>query len=453
MEILAFKVDTSQSTPEVARLVEKMEKLKAEAAAVNDAFQRGDIFLGQYKTHIAALNKEMDGLANRINKATTIDPGKAFAKNDGLFGFGKGQVKDFARLADDLQYVVQQGLRPITGQLVEINPLLGVAAIGFQQLLKVMQDGSEAMSGYIDGLKKLNPEMTKQLEIADLAQKTMLGGGPKAGLQLLEAVVKERAGFSLIGKLKESLGIADVAGPSESITKGEEAGKKARDAARTEEEKARALGVAYFLENNKSDFSVGDPKQQANVDLALSRALGGTETGLEMLKGALTNAGAGDAAGRLGEIVRGFMPDNAGDQADAAFDLSNQKARERRLERERAAAERAAADDVIRRDQLKAEQEENTKQTRDAMAGLNAARQKDERRHKMAEQYARQFYDENKPRPSQVFGDAMSYINSMQTAGAMTPQHETNQILRDIAQKFDRQIQLIEDAGGLVVEP
>jgi hypothetical protein len=276
MEILAFKVDTSQSTPEVARLVEKMEKLKAEAAAVNDAFQRGDIFLGQYKTHIAALNKEMDGLANRINKATTIDPGKAFAKNDGLFGFGKGQVKDFARLADDLQYVVQQGLRPITGQLVEINPLLGVAAIGFQQLLKVMQDGSEAMSGYIDGLKKLNPEMTKQLEIADLAQKTMLGGGPKAGLQLLEAVVKERAGFSLIGKLKESLGIADVAGPSESITKGEEAGKKARDAARTEEEKARALGVAYFLENNKSDFSVGDPKQQANVDLALSRALGGT---------------------------------------------------------------------------------------------------------------------------------------------------------------------------------
>jgi hypothetical protein len=75
-----------------------------------------------------------------------------------------------------------------------------------------------------------------------------------------------------------------------------------------------------------------------------------------------------------------------------------------------------------------------------------------ERRDK-AEKYAKMFWEENKPRAPQVFGDAMSYINSMQTAGALTPQHETNQILRDIAQKFDRQIQLIEDAGGLVVEP
>lgn len=416
-QVTTFVFDTARATPEAAKLADALTQIKKSQDELNFAFQRGDLFLDQYRTKMAALEKDAARLQTSLNKVQFVDPSKAFAgKGDGLFGYSKGDVKQFARLADDLQYVGQQGLRPITGQLVELNPLWGVAAIGAQKLGEAVHALSGYLSEYLDGLKQLVPEQSKQIELFDLAQQVTAGGGPKAGLAFVDELLKQKTGTGLGDRVKNFLGIGGIEGPAKAITEGEEQGRKIREGITTDEMRARQEGLKFFMEENKESLQT-TPGSQAERDifLGLSEASKGTEAGIVRLQGALRGLGRGGAADLLGETVRGFMPegpddpnavlerqnklwqdggkllkqrrqeekDNLYEQQMTEFDLSNERARERRKEREE--------DNKLRR-------KGEIDQAQGRLKWLRTLQEREDR-------------------PAQMFGDALSFQNALLTAG------------------------------------
>jgi hypothetical protein len=96
------------------------------------------------------------------SSSSTVDISPAGARMVGMPRGGKGgktggggsklgyQLMNVGQLLDDLQYVGEMGLRPIMNNLMQINPLLGIAAIAFD---RYGRSALQALGG-MDQLKK-----------------------------------------------------------------------------------------------------------------------------------------------------------------------------------------------------------------------------------------------------------------------------------------------------------
>lgn len=112
-----------------------LEQVEQEVKQLKAAMNAGAVTLDAYLDGMDQLKARQDALSDAIGKANgalgTI--GQSFSVNT-------QKLSVFAGLLDDLQYVPQQGLRPILNNLTQISPAVAIAGIGFQALLTHVND-------------------------------------------------------------------------------------------------------------------------------------------------------------------------------------------------------------------------------------------------------------------------------------------------------------------------
>lgn len=135
-------LDTSQLGPGIEGLKAKLAELGGRLEALGP----------QSATSTRAIAANMDRVGQMTNAA----------------GY---KLQVFAQGLDDLQYVGEQGLRPILNNLVQISPALGVAALAVDQLVKSMGGWKEVLSdlGVISPIETAAQEMKR---LGDLTERT-----------------------------------------------------------------------------------------------------------------------------------------------------------------------------------------------------------------------------------------------------------------------------------------
>ncbi len=132
-EVIRLDIASDVSEGEMAR--QKLADVETQVDKLNPAFGRARDAAGRFVAGVgqdaAGARKSFDSMAASAVTAThSIDAG---AKQMGSgFSLSTNKLQVFAQGLDDLQYVPEQGLRPILNNLVQIHPVLGIVAIAAQ---------------------------------------------------------------------------------------------------------------------------------------------------------------------------------------------------------------------------------------------------------------------------------------------------------------------------------
>lgn len=136
---------------EIKDLSDKLAAAKELLGDVEAQFKSGYLTADQYKAGVKHLNAEIKDLEKQLKAAgtaasatqswivdTSAKMGEGVKKGTKEAGAGFGDMSNklqvFGQGLDDLQYVAEQGLRPIIGNLMQMSPIIGIAAIGVNLL-------------------------------------------------------------------------------------------------------------------------------------------------------------------------------------------------------------------------------------------------------------------------------------------------------------------------------
>jgi hypothetical protein len=191
-----------QNQNKVAAARAELEDGKAAIAQLDAAMRAGTISQAAYAASMQRVGQNMASARAQMAQAQA-----ALAKLNATGGGGGAKVGgplwSLGHTLDDLQYVGEQGLRPIINNLMQIHPAVGVAAIAIDQLIKHWEDLKDSVvkGGFID-------EMTKQfggmkVQIEDVRDALLTLGGPGAGVA---QGLGKALGFDLPGALGNLLG-------------------------------------------------------------------------------------------------------------------------------------------------------------------------------------------------------------------------------------------------------
>ena len=182
-------------TAEIRAEEENLERLKAALGDVSAETLKGDLAVQHYYGSIAQLRAELAAVrsAGSAAKSGMSEAASATAAAGEEAGKAGQKILDMGRLLDDLQYVPQQGLRPIINNVMELAPAIGIAMIAIQTLIS----NWEALSK----LWSQGGTRTEAQEMEELAKNTAKTADELARLNTL----KERhAQIEAVGSVKSS---------------------------------------------------------------------------------------------------------------------------------------------------------------------------------------------------------------------------------------------------------
>ncbi len=166
-------------------LKERLEYTKAAIKQLDDAYARGDITLEQYLKDAERLSKEVstqqklyDQLTSSVNDQTAAQNNltnattkqetaqtKLAGKVAQVGSEGKNAAYKLQQLGgtlDDLQYVGEQGLRPVLNNIMQISPTVGIGLLAFDLLRKGLRSfRSDAESEVRDPIASIKKELSE----------------------------------------------------------------------------------------------------------------------------------------------------------------------------------------------------------------------------------------------------------------------------------------------------
>lgn len=139
---------------EVRRLSAALQNAQKDFDNARRTYASGSAALETHRRHVAFLSNQLSQAESKI---------KSFSSE--MKGMGRTALQA-GRVFDDLQYVGQngQGLRPIINNITEFNPLLGVALIGIDLLIRHIDK--------FQGLISQGATLTEADRMAQLAENT-----------------------------------------------------------------------------------------------------------------------------------------------------------------------------------------------------------------------------------------------------------------------------------------
>ena len=127
---------------DAVKAAESLERVRQEQRELQDAFDAGKVSLSTYRSEMAQLGEAESKLERQsaaASKAMTAI-GSAAKTHTEIAGAGfsnlSNKLQVFGQTLDDAGYIAEQGLRPVIGNLMQMSPWLGIAAIGVDFLWK-----------------------------------------------------------------------------------------------------------------------------------------------------------------------------------------------------------------------------------------------------------------------------------------------------------------------------
>lgn len=160
MELLPGKA-RKQITAAMREIEKEMKAVKLEIGNSSGNAQQ----LATLTAYQKQLAQSMDRVKlSAVQQAASLNPMnkgiKAAGKN---LAFGSNKLQVFAQGLDDLQYVPEQGLRPILNNLVQMSPALGIVGLAIQQVVSHWDELAKAFGH--------TPFKTQAQQLEELAKK------------------------------------------------------------------------------------------------------------------------------------------------------------------------------------------------------------------------------------------------------------------------------------------
>jgi hypothetical protein len=307
MDTVARIIFDVQNADAVRRSREEIEREAKAIRDLNGQLRAGAISQAQFDAAARASAQNIAGLRQQIEQAEAAAR-KLGSSGGGMGGRGANNLLQIGRLADDLQYVGEQGIRPVIGQIFEIAPAVGFAVLAIDTLVRHWDDFKVAIrdDSWLGDLKRQMGGVETSLEdVRDAAHAVLANlGGPAVGI--LEAL-----GIDTRKALGGALGISDkVKAP---VIAGEEGHARAKAA-----EEALADGRQKQVERDLQARAAAekDPGRRTAMirefNKAFKDAAGkGDEAAIALLQQSPAFAKQYAAAKTRGEKAKAGLPSDA----------------------------------------------------------------------------------------------------------------------------------------------
>jgi hypothetical protein len=148
-EVESVAQELKQGGPEADRLADRLAELTAQQQHLEAACKVAAVQLGAFRQAAKAAAEgigEITAAAPAAGAAIQRAAAATQTLNVGMAGIGRGAASGSYRLLqlgntlDDLQYVGEQGLRPILNNIMQISPVAGIALIAIDQIYRHWDD-------------------------------------------------------------------------------------------------------------------------------------------------------------------------------------------------------------------------------------------------------------------------------------------------------------------------
>jgi hypothetical protein len=140
-DVIRIDLDSDVSGGEAAK--QKLQEVGQKVDELQPAFARARDASGRFVAGIGQDSAKAGAAITSVgSSAATATYAVATATNEvgAAFSVNGNKLQVFAQGLDDLQYVPEQGLRPILNNLIQISPVLGIVALGVSVVYSHFED-------------------------------------------------------------------------------------------------------------------------------------------------------------------------------------------------------------------------------------------------------------------------------------------------------------------------